>query len=126
MPGDEIIGYITKGKGVAIHRADCVNLNDLLSEEERIVGVKWYNAKTEDVYNATIIISSNDRTGLLSDIVREIMNKKINIMAVNTNTNQERIATIEIEVEIKDTNQLNDIMKELRKVESVFNVERKK
>ena len=54
------------------------------------------------------------------------MNKKINIMAVNTNTNQERIATIEIEVEIKDTNQLNDIMKELRKVESVFNVERKK
>ena len=78
------------------------------------------------MYNATIIISSNDRTGLLSDIVREIMNKKINIMAVNTNTNQERIATIEIEVEIKDTNQLNDIMKELRKVESVFNVERKK
>ena len=126
VPGDEIIGYITKGKGVAIHRADCVNLNDLLSEEERIVGVKWYNARTEDVYNATIIISSNDRTGLLSDIVREIMNKKINIMAVNTNTNQERIATIEIEVEIKDTNQLNDIMKELRKVESVFNVERKK
>ena len=68
---------------------------------------------------------SNDRTGLLGDIVREITGQKINIMAVNTKTDKDRIATIDITVEVKDIEQLNKVLKAIRKVDSVYEVNRK-
>ena len=125
VPGDEIIGYITKGRGVSIHRKDCTNINDLLSEEERIIDVEWYEDEKTN-YNVDIEILSNDRTGLLGDIVKEITSQKINIMAVNTKTNRDRIATIDITVEVKDIEQLRNVEKAIRKVDSVYEVHRKK
>lgn len=126
VPGDEIIGYVTKGKGVSIHRIDCPNINDLLSEEERIINVKWYNEDTKDTYKVDILIYANDRGGLLADIVKELMNNKIPLLGVNTKTNSDRIVTIEIGVEIQNIEELNSLMKELRKIDSVFEVQRKK
>ena len=126
VPGDDIIGYITKGRGVSIHRRDCTNINDLLSEEERIIEVDWYEDKTQSSYNVDIQILSNDRTGLLSDIVKEITNLKINIMGVNTRTSKDRIATIDITLEVQDIEQLNKVVKQIRKVDSVYDVTRKK
>jgi len=126
VPGDEIIGYITKGRGVSIHTTDCVNIEDLLQEENRIIDVQWYNEKTEGEYNVDIEILSNDRTGLLADIVKEITSKKINIMGVNTKTNTERIATIDVTVEVENIEQLNKVIRAIRKVDSVYEVKRKK
>ncbi len=125
VPGDEIIGYITKGRGVSIHRKDCTNVKDLLSEEERIIDVEWYKEEKQGSYNVDIEVLSNDRTGLLGDIVREITGQKINIMAVNTKTDKDRIATIDITVEVKDIEQLNKVLKAIRKVDSVYEVNRK-
>ncbi len=126
VPGDEIIGYITKGRGVSIHRKDCTNIKDLLSEEERIIDVKWYEEEKKGNYNVDIEVLSNDRTGLLGDIVKEITSQKINIMAVNTRTNKDRIATIDITIEVQDIEQLNKVVKSIRKVDSVYEVNRKK
>ena len=126
VPGDDIIGYITKGRGVSIHRTDCKNMEDLLQDKDRIIDVAWYNEETEGTYNVDIEILSNDRTGLLSDIVREITSQKINIMGVNTKTSRERIATIEVTVEVENIEQLNKVIKAIRKVDSVYEVNRKK
>ena len=127
VPGDEIIGYVTKGKGVSIHRKDCPNADDLLEDEERIINVRWEDSEQDfGKYKVDIVIYANDRTGLLADIVREIMNKKVNILGVNTKTNKEKIVTIEIGIEIQNRSELADVMKELRKIESVFEVQRKK
>ena len=126
VPGDEIIGYITKGRGVSIHRKDCTNIKDLLSEEERIIDVEWYEEGKSSNYNVDIEVLSNDRTGLLSDIIKEITGQKINIMGVNTKTNKDRIATIDITLEVKDIEQLKNVVKSIRKVDSVFEVNRKK
>ncbi len=126
VPGDDIIGYITKGRGVSIHRTDCINVQDLLQDENRIIDVSWYNEKTEGAYNVVVEVFSNDRTGLLSDIVKEITSQKINIMGVNTKTSKERIATIEITIEVENIEQLSKVIKSIRKVDSVYEVKRKK
>ena len=126
MPGDDIIGYITKGRGVSIHRKDCSNLKDLLSEEERIIDVEWYNETVTAEYNVDIQVLANDRTGLLSDVVKEITSQKINIMGVNTRTSKDRIATIDVTLEVQNTEQLNQVIKQIRKVDSVYEVTRKK
>ena len=101
-------------------------MEDLLQDKDRIIDVAWYNEETEETYNVDIEILSNDRTGLLSDIVREITSQKINIMGVNTKTSRERIATIEVTVEVENIEQLNNVIKAIRKVDSVYEVNRKK
>jgi len=126
VPGDEIIGYITKGRGVSIHRTDCVNMQELLKDDNRIIDVRWYNQETKGTYNVDIEVLSNDRTGLLGDVLKEITGLKINIMGVNTKTSKDRIATIDITIEVENTDQLNKVIKAIRKVDSVYEVNRKK
>ncbi|MCL2355020.1 MAG: RelA/SpoT family protein, partial [Oscillospiraceae bacterium] len=87
VPGDNIVGYITKGRGVSVHRNDCTNVQNLVSEEERMIDVNWYNEPDQGKYNVDIEVFSNDRTGLLGDVITEITNQQINIMGVNTRTN---------------------------------------
>ena len=125
VPGDDIIGYVTKGRGVSVHRKDCSNLKDLLSEEERIIEVEWYDETNKAEYNVDIEILANDRTGLLSDVVKEITNQKINIMGVTTRTSKDRIATINTTLEVQNIEQLNQVIKQIRKVDSVYEVTRK-
>ena len=125
LPGDEIIGYITKGRGVSVHRKDCINVKDLIKEENRIIEVKWEEEKKAQ-YNVDIDIYANDRIGLLADVVKQITNSKVNIMAVNTKTSKDRIAVIGITLETKNLDELNNIIKALRKVDSVYEVKRRK
>ena len=125
LPGDEIIGYITKGRGVSVHRKDCINVNELLTEENRIIDVEWY-AEKQSSYQAEIEIFSNDRNGLLMDILREIGTTKASILAVNTKTTKERIAIIDITLEVENLEELNKAQKAVRKVDSVYEVTRKK
>ena len=76
LPGDEIIGYITKGRGVSVHRKDCVNVNELLKEENRIIDVKWFDQE-KVTYTVEIEIFANDRNGLLADIIQKINEKSV-------------------------------------------------
>ena len=125
LPGDEIIGYITKGRGVSVHRKDCVNVKELIKEENRIIDVYWEEEEKAS-YNVDIEIEANDRMGLLSDILKAIASSKVNILAVNTKTGKDRIAIIYITVETKNLDELNNILKAIRKVDSVFEVHRKR
>ena len=125
LPGDEIIGYITKGRGVSVHRKDCVNVKDLISEENRIIDVKWYEEEKAS-YQADIEIYSNDRAGLLVDILKQIGNTRAKILAVNTKTTKEKIAIIEITLDVENLEELNNAQKEIRRVDSVYEVRRKK
>ena len=125
LPGDEIVGYITKGRGVSVHRKDCTNINDLISEENRIIDVEWYN-ENKVSYQAEVEINSNDRVGLLLDILKEIGTTKAKILGVNTKTTKERIAKIDVTMEVENLEELNKAIKVIRKVDSVYEVRRKK
>ncbi len=126
VPGDKIVGYITRGRGVSIHRADCSNLKDLfLDEESRMIDVYWYTEK-EAAYNVDIEIFANDRSGLLADIITQIAAVKTKLIAVSSRANKERIAITEVTVEVENLEQLNEVLKAVRKVDSVYEVKRKK
>ena len=125
VPGDEIIGYITRGRGVSVHRTDCVNTKRLLEEGNRIIDVYWSDTKKTS-YSADIEVYANDRLGLLADVVKVLGDNKCNIIAVASKTNRERIAVIELTIEIENTEKLNNVLKNLRKVDSVYEVKRKK
>lgn len=124
LPGDEIVGYITKGRGVSVHRKDCVNVGDLFSEENRMIDVEWYDEHATS-YQVEIEVFSNDRSGLLMDILKEIGTTKAKIMGVNTKTTKERIAIMDITLEIENLEELNKAQKAIRKVNSVYEVKRK-
>ena len=125
LPGDEIIGYITKGRGVSVHRKDCINVEELFKEENRIIEVSWVEEKQAS-YNVDIEISANDRSGLLADIIKEISTTKAKLIAVNARSTKERIAIIDITLETKNLEELNAILKAIRKIDSVYEVIRKK
>ena len=125
LPGDEIIGYITRGRGVSVHRKDCVNVKDLLKEENRIIDVSWVEEKKAS-YNVDIEVYANDRSGLLADVTNAISSTKANIVGANAKAGKDRIAIIELIIETKNLEELNMIFKAIRKVDSVYEVKRKK
>lgn len=125
LPGDSIVGYITKGRGVSVHRSDCSNVKDLISEENRMIDVSWVEQGAAS-YDADIEIYANDRTGLLADIIKALGDAKAKLMAVNSKANKDRIALTEVTVEVENTEELNKILKILRKIDSVYEVKRKK
>ena len=125
LPGDEIVGYITKGRGVSVHRKDCVNVKSLLSEENRMIDVYWFEEE-KSKYSVDIEIYGNERNGLLADIIKEIENTKSKLLAVTSRANKEKIAITEVTVEVENIEELNKILKQLRKIDSVYEVKRKK
>ena len=124
VPGDSIIGYITKGRGVSVHRSDCINVKELLEQEDRIIEVSWYE-KAKTSYSVNIEIFSNDRDGLLSDIVREFGNEKVSIMDIRSKVTKEKIVITEVNTEIENLETLNRLFRVLRKIDSVYEVKRK-
>ena len=125
LPGDQIVGYITKGRGVSVHRADCVNVKDLLSDEGRMIDVYWANeAKT--TYSVEVTVYANDRQGLLADVIKAITGAKFNILGVNTKTTKERIAIIDMTIELENLEELKKVIRVLRGVDSVYDVKRNK
>jgi GTP pyrophosphokinase len=125
VPGDEIIGYITRGNGVSVHRKDCKNVKYLFEEKNRMIDVAWHTDKPSS-YNVDIAILANDRDGLLADIIQAISGEKIPILTIMSKVTRERIVITEVKTEVENINQLNNVIKELRKVDSVYDVKRNK
>ena len=125
LPGDNIIGYITKGRGVSVHRVDCTNAKNLLEEDNRMIDVYW-NDKLNSSYNAEIEVYANDRDGLLKDIIKQLESAKAKMMGINAKANKEGIVLIEINLELQNKEELDKVLKTLRNVYSVYDVKRKK
>ncbi|MEW6061437.1 MAG: bifunctional (p)ppGpp synthetase/guanosine-3',5'-bis(diphosphate) 3'-pyrophosphohydrolase [Bacteroidota bacterium] len=124
IPGDEIVGYVTTGEGIKIHRKNCKNIQTMLNNgEERIVHVEWPEATTSD-FIAGIRISGNDRSGLLNDVTNAISNyENTNIRSVNIST-KDSLFDGQFVVNVKNTVHLNGIIERLRRVKNVTKVER--
>ena len=123
VPGDPIIGYITKGRGVSVHRADCPNVLNQPEEYDRIVEVAW-DVTTDIQYKVTIEVTCMDRPGILSDIMMVPSEAKTNISSVNARTHKNKTATITLSLEIKTLTQLEYIMTKIRRIRDVFSVYR--
>src|SRR5262249_55843674 len=129
VPGDAIQGFITRGKGVVIHQADCPNLRHLLEKEpERAVAVEWPEELAgQQSFRAPIVIEALDRTGLLADVTGVITGHKINMLSVGTTTNQrEDRAVIAATLGISRPELLSAVLKALQQVLSVLAVDRKR
>lgn len=125
VPGDDIIGYITRGRGVSVHRSDCTNIIGNLSGDGRLIEVKWFTASNV-AYKADITIMANDRASLLMEVTNVMAEAKIHLKAINARTTKDQLAIINLTFEINDTEQLQKIIKKLKKVDSVFEVTRSK
>ena len=126
VPGDEIIGFVTRGRGVSIHRTDCVNIINLPEiERGRLIDAEWQEGSEESSkYLAEIVIYAHNRNGLLADISRALTEKNIDIMSMNTKTSKQGIATMAASFYIGSREELNHTIEKLRNVESVMDIER--
>ena len=126
VPGDKIIGYITRGRGVSIHRQDCVNVSALYTDDEekkRLIDVLWEDTKQE-LFLAHLKIVCNDRAGLLVDAANAMADCKVAVKAINARTVKDNMAIIEASVEIKDTVQLDNLINKLKSVKDIIDVTR--
>ncbi len=128
VPGDEIVGFVTRGRGVTIHRTDCVNMLHLAeSERERLIDAEWQSglkAPAGEKYTTEIKIYGNNRTGLLVDISKTLTERNIDVTAMNVRTSKQGTATITISFDISSVEELNRIIDRLRQIESVLDIER--
>ena len=125
LPGDDIVGYITKGRGVSVHRTNCPNVKDLINDAGRIIDVYWYD-DVKGSYSVNIEIFANDRNGLLKDIIKQVDNVKAHLTGVNAKTNREGASVVNITVELDNKDALNKLLNTLRNVEGIYDVQRKR
>ncbi len=126
LPGDEIVGFVTRGRGITIHTTDCVNIIHLPeSERARLIEAEW-QVEQEDgqAYTVTIKVYSRNRTGLLVDISKVFSERKIDMAAVNVRTSKQGTATVDVTFDIHGKEELKGIMDKLRQVNGVEDIER--
>lgn len=126
IPGDEIVGFVTRGRGVTIHRTDCVNVLNLPeSERARLIDAEW---QAEDnggsLYTVEISVYANNRTGLLVDISKIFTERKIDLAAMNVRTSKQGTASIDVTFDVHNNEELNSIIEKVRQVESVIDIQR--
>ena len=126
VPGDEIVGFVTRGRGVTIHRTDCVNMIHLPGEDRvRLIDAEWQSAgDVNGRYPAEIKIFGNNRTGLLVDISKIFTERQIDMLGVNSRTSKQGTATISLSFEVGSRGELDSLIAKLRQVESVLDIER--
>ena len=127
VPGDEIIGFVTRGRGISIHRTDCVNIINLPEiERSRLIDAEWQEESIDGKgrYFAEITIYANNRNGLLADVSRALTEKNIDIQSMNTRTSKQGVATMNVAFEISSKEELNRVIDKLHNIESVLSIER--
>lgn len=128
VPGDEIVGFVTRGRGVSIHRTDCINILNLPEiDRVRLIDAEWQQTEEEsgdEKYIAEISIYAHNRNGLLADISKALTEKNIDIHSLNTRLNKHATATISVSFEIRSREELDRVIDKIRTIESVIDVER--
>jgi len=123
VPGDEVVGFVTRGAGVSVHRGDCVNVKSLLSEPERMIDVEWAPSSTS-VFLVQIQVEALDRAGLLSDITRVLSENHVNILSASVSTSRERLALSRYVFEMGDTTHLDRVLSAVRRIDAVYDAYR--
>ena len=128
VPGDEIVGFVTRGRGVSIHRTDCINVLGLTDiERDRLIDAEWQHEEldiSKEKYLTEIVVYAQNRSGLLADISKTLTEKNIDIQSMNTRTNKQGVATMAMSFEIRSREELNAIISKLRMIDSVLDIER--
>ena len=126
VPGDEIVGFVTRGRGISIHRTDCVNMMNLPEmERARIIDAEWQAPEdATEKYVAEIDIYANNRNGLLADITKALTEKNISILSLNTRISRQGLATMQVSFEVESKEELNRVIDKIRGIESVVDIER--
>jgi len=125
LPGDDILGFITRENGVSVHRTDCTNARALLAQQDRIVPVEW--APTAAVgYEVSVQVEGLDQTGMLSDITKVLADLKVNITAANITTTKDRIVKMRLSFEASDPKHLQHVLASIKKVPGVYDIYRVK
>ncbi len=127
VPGDEIVGFVTRGRGVSIHRTDCVNMINMSElDKARLIEAEWQRleAGPEDRYSADIKIYANNRTGLIVDISKILTEKKIDLKNMNCRTSKQGTATIDLGFEVSGISELNELINKFKSIEGVLDIER--
>ena len=129
LPGDNIVGFVTRGRGVSIHRIDCVNMKNLSEEDKpRMIAASWNEAALAEhageKYNSTLTIFATDRQGLLVDITKIFSERNISILSLTTATSKKEVVTIQISFEVKSKEELASLIEKIRLVDSVRDIQR--
>src|SRR3954447_13435733 len=119
VPGDEIVGFVTRGNGVSVHRVDCVNVTNLQTQPDRMVDVKWSPGE-DSVFLVAIQVEALDRPRLLSDITRVLSDQHVNILSASVATNRDRVAISRFSFEMGDPKHLGHVLKAVRTVDGVY------
>jgi len=129
LPGDEIVGFVTRGRGISIHRSDCINVISLPEiDRARILDADWQEDAVKDNdgrYQAEVVLFATNRRGLLVDVSRTLTEKNVNIIAVNTRTSKQEVVTMEIVFDTSGKDEMSNVIDKLRNVEGVIDIQRK-
>lgn len=123
VPGDAIVGFITRGSGVSVHQADCSNVQELVKEPERMIDVEWAPT-SKSLFLVQIQIEALDRSGLLSDVTRVLSENHVNILSASVSTSNERLALSRFVFEMGDTTHLDRLLNAVRRIDAVYDAYR--
>ena len=127
VPGDEIVGFVTRGRGVSIHRTDCVNVMNMPEEDrKRLIEAEWRSggSKDNEMYATEIIVYCHDRSGILFDITKIFTEREIDVKSMNVRTSKKETATINIGFEVKSKEALAALVSKIRTVIGVIDIAR--
>ena len=125
VPGDEIMGFITRGRGVSVHRSDCANAGTFADDQSsRLVDVEWDGSATGTVFRASVEVVALDRSRLLRDVANELSEQHVNIVACSTHTGGDRIAKMRFEFELADPGHLEAVLRTIKKIDGVYDAYR--
>ncbi|HWI32059.1 MAG TPA: bifunctional (p)ppGpp synthetase/guanosine-3',5'-bis(diphosphate) 3'-pyrophosphohydrolase [Microbacterium sp.] len=123
VPGDEVVGFVTRGSGVSVHRTDCTNVRALMADPERMIDVEWAPT-TKSVFLVQIQVEALDRSGLLSDVTRVLSEHHVNILSATVSTTNDRLAISRFVFEMGDTVHLDRVLNAVRRIDAVYDVYR--
>lgn len=123
VPGDPIVGFVTRGSGVSVHQAECSNVASLVAQPERMIDVEWAPT-AKNVFRVQIQVEALDRAGLLSDVTRVLSEHKVNILSASVQTSSDRLALSRFVFETGDTTHLDRVLNAVRRVDQVYDVYR--
>ncbi len=125
VPGDEIIGFVTRGRGVSVHRADCANAESLMSEQAaRLIEVEWDGDQSNTLFRAGVEVIAFDRSKLLRDVANSLSEQHVNIVACSTHTGTDRVAKMRFEFEMADPSHLESVLRTIKTIDAVYDAYR--
>jgi len=123
VPGDEILGFVTRGGGVSVHRRTCTNAGSLMAQPERLVDVEWAPS-VGSVFVVSIQVEALDRHGLLSDVTRVLSDDRVSILSANVSTNRDRVAISRFTFEMAEAKHLKHLLRAIKNIEGVYEAHR--